>query len=74
MDGGSRKKRSGSNPKNISLELTYKSGGLEHKLVLSPATSHARKQGAEWLKSLKKVRPENFTHLHIEGNVAVRMG
>ena len=56
VDGGSRKKRSGSNPKNISLELTYKSGGLEHKLVLSPATSHARKQGAEWLKSLKKVR------------------
>ena len=74
MDGGSRKKRSGSNPKNISLELTYKSGGLEHKLVLSPATSHARKQGAEWLKSLKKVRPKNSTHLHIEGNVAVRMG
>ncbi|CAI8055513.1 Zinc finger FYVE domain-containing protein 21 [Geodia barretti] len=32
VDGGSRKKRSGSNPKNISLELTYKSGGLEHKL------------------------------------------
>jgi hypothetical protein len=54
VEGGGRKRRSGSNPKNISLELTYKSGGLEHKLVLSPAMSHARKQGAEWLKSLKK--------------------
>jgi hypothetical protein len=32
--------------------------------------SHARKQGAEWLKSLKKVRPENFTHKHIEENMA----
>ena len=74
MEGGGRKRRSGSNPKNISLELTYKSGGLEHKLVLSPAMSHARKQGAEWLKSLKKVRPENFTHKHIEENMAVCEG
>ena len=61
MDGGGRKKRSGSNSKSISLELTYKSGGLEHKLVLSPATSQSRKQGTEWLKALKKVRPDTHT-------------
>ena len=52
---GERKKRSGSNPKSISLELVYKSGGLEQKLVLSPAPSHPRKQGSEWLRALKKV-------------------
>ena len=55
VDGG-RKKRSGSNPKNISLEIVYKSGGLEQKLVLSsPISSHTRKLSNEWLRALKKV-------------------
>ena len=55
VDGG-RKKRSGSNPKNISLEIVYKSGGLEHKLILSPPmSSHTRKPSNEWLRALKKV-------------------
>lgn len=56
VDDG-RKKRSGSNPKRISLELVYKSSGLEHKLILSPATSHSKNhQASEWLRALKKVR------------------
>lgn len=48
-DGGKKKKTS-----NISLELTYKSGGLEHKLIISPASSHARKAAVDWLRALKK--------------------
>jgi hypothetical protein len=51
---GVKKKRSGSNPKSISLELTYRSGGLEHKIILSPATTHSRKYASDWLKALKK--------------------
>ena len=55
VDGG-RKKRSGSNPKNISLELVYKFGGCEETLVLTPATSQpTRKHSNEWLRALKKV-------------------
>lgn len=54
VDDG-RKKRSGSNPKRISLELVYKSSGLEHKLILSPATSHSKSHHAsDWLRALKK--------------------
>ena len=51
----SRKKRAGSNTKRMSLELVYKSGGLEHKIVLSPSTSPPRKHATEWLRALKKV-------------------
>ena len=51
------RKRSGSSGKTISLQLVYKSGGLEQKVILSPCTSHHQKKPAvEWLKSLKKVR------------------
>ena len=58
-DGGAGhepgRKRSSSSTKNISLELLYKSGGLEQKMTLSPSVSHSRKASVEWLRSLKKV-------------------
>lgn len=57
-DGGAGhepgRKRSSSSTKNISLELLYKSGGLEQKMILSPSVSHSRKASVEWLRSLKK--------------------
>ena len=51
------KKRSGSNPKIISLELILKGvgGGQETKLILIPSASHSRKASVDWLKALKKV-------------------
>ena len=56
MGGGEGpKKRSGSVTKSISLELVYKSGGLEQNITLSPAMSHSRKQSVEWLRAFKKV-------------------
>lgn len=51
---GITRKRSGSGPKHIGLELAYKSGGLEHKLRLTPASSHSRKHANDWLRALKK--------------------
>ena len=50
------RKRSSSATKNISLELIYKSGGLEQKVTFSPSVSHSRKHSVDWLRSLKKVR------------------
>ena len=61
VDGGGGGVRKKGAAKGISLELIYKSGGLEHKLVLSPSpfpsssSPHTRKHGNEWLKALKKV-------------------
>lgn len=56
-EGEERKKRSGSNPRMISLELIIKSGssGQENKLTLMPSAAHSRKASVDWLKSLKKV-------------------
>lgn len=56
--GSEGRKRSGSHGKNISLELIYKSGGLEQKIVLSPSSANAKKTAVEWLRALKKVGVE----------------
>lgn len=45
--------------KPIKLELVYKSGGLEQKLILAP-TSTNRKHSIDWLKALKKVSTLGF--------------
>ena len=61
------RKRSSSSTKNISLELVYKSGGLEQKVTLSPSVSHSRKLSVDWLRALKKVlscKPVNCSLSH----------
>ena len=75
VDGGGGGVRKKGAAKGISLELIYKSGGLENKLILSPSPSpsssspHARKHGNEWLKALKKVREKSARN--VENNVEI---
>lgn len=57
------KKRHGSHSKSISLELIYKSKGIEQQITISPV-HRTQKKSVEWLRALKKVRgrqqPGNF--------------
>lgn len=53
-EGGTSRKRGSSGSRNMSLQLVYKSGGEEHKIIFTPIQTH-RKQAVEWLRGLKKV-------------------
>jgi len=53
-EGGTSRKRGSSGSRNMSLQLVYKSGGEEHKIIFTPTQTH-RKQAVEWLRGLKKV-------------------
>ena len=48
------RKRHGSHSKSISLELIFKTKGVEQKVTISPV-HRTQKKSVEWLRALKKV-------------------